>query len=217
MENTGGKLVVSLLIICGAIGAVAFGYVWWSSNKTVLSNANPVNNLGVILPTIDNDPAMGNAKAPMQIIAFEDFQCPYCEQAYAIERQLVQKYPNDILFVYRDFPLTTLHAQAWPAALAANCANEQNKFWAYHDLMFAEQKNITQANIFQTWADKLKLNGTQFASCLSSQKYQEEVQQDFDAGVLAGVDRTPTYFVNGVKLTGVYTLEEWEEALQTLQ
>lgn len=208
------KFFIGVLVTIGIVGAVFMAIVWWR-NQPLASTATTNTNFASIPPTIDDDPGIGNAKAAVTIISFEDFQCPYCAEAYPIMQQVLQKYPNDVLFVYRDFPNISGHPQALPAALAANCANEQGKFWPYHHLIFTEQNKIAQTGIFQTWAQSLGLNTTQFNSCFSTSKYQAEIQQDFDAGILGGATRTPTYFVNGIKLEGVYSLAEWDQIIQS--
>ncbi len=208
------KFIMGLLLACGVAGLMIMGVAWWRSQPIDSNHSNSATNLEIIPATRDDDPAIGAVNAPVTIIAFEDFQCPYCAEAYPIIQQLLQKYPNQLVFVYRDFPLTTLHPQALEAGLAANCANEQGKFWQYHHALFDQQDRFTQTGFYQSLAQQLQLNTSQFDSCLSTKKYASEIQADFDAGVLAGVTRTPTWFVNGVKLEGVYSLAEWEQMIQ---
>lgn len=208
------KFFVGALVTLGIVGAVFMAVVWWR-NQPPAGSTTADANLAMITPTIDDDPGIGTANAPVTIIAFEDFQCPYCAEAHPIIQQVLQKYPTQVLFVYRDFPLITVHPQALPAALAANCANEQGQFWQYHNSLFEQQDKLGQANIYQTIAQQLRLNLTQFNACVSTKKYQAEIEQDFDAGILAGVDSTPTWFVNGIKLKGVYSLAEWDQIIQS--
>lgn len=132
-------------------------------------------------------------------------------------RQLVQKYPNDVRYVFRDFPLYTIHPQATIAAQAAECADEQNQFWAWHDLVYARQNQLADADtVFPQWAQELGLDVNQFSTCYASAKYKAEVEKDLNSGILAGVTGTPTFFVNGNKIEGVLTLEQWEQIVDQL-
>jgi protein-disulfide isomerase len=152
----------------------------------------------------DDDPVKGDANAPVEIIEFSDFQCPFCSRFFSdtlpqLEREYIDT--GKVKFVYRDFPLDSIHPQATPAAEAANCAKEQDKFWEYHDKIFQNQAIMSPAS-YKQWAQELGLNTQQFNSCLDSRKYQEEVRKDFQDGASAGVGGTPTFYVNGVELVG---------------
>ena len=124
-------------------------------------------------------------------------------------------YSDRVLFIYRDFPLTTVHPNAFNAALAAECAHEQGKFWEYHDKLFVSQHDLSGTTL-RRYAASVNLDTRQFNACLSSQKYASEVQADFDAGRAAGVTGTPTWFINGQKVSGVIPLEAWKTVLDAL-
>lgn len=164
-------------------------------------------------PGPDDDPYMGTPGAPVEIIAFEDFQCPYCKEAVPIVKNVVEKNFSNVHFVYRDFPLYTIHAQARPAAEAAECADEQGKFWAYHDLIFEQQSQMATANFFSTLAEQAGLDLAAFEQCVTEQRYTQEVQQDLDEGLLAGASATPTFIINGVKYQGVLSESQFQQII----
>lgn len=145
----------------------------------------------------DDDPAIGDAGAKVTIIEFSDFQCPFCGRFY--EQTLPQIKDNYVKtgkarLVYRDFPLDSIHPEAIPGALAAGCANEQGKFWEYHDKIFGNQQSMNGAS-YKAWAAELGLNTEQFSQCYDSKKYQSEVEKDFNDGTAAGVSGTPTFYI----------------------
>src|SRR5258708_16568145 len=158
--------------------------------------------------TIDvtGSPAFGLANAPITVVEFSDFQCPFCGQFFAqTEAQLLKKYEGKIRLVYRDFPLESIHPYAMGAAQAAQCANEQNHFWEYHDLLFQNQQQLTNAD-FLTSAKQLKLDMTTFQTCVDGKKYAHKIQNDLQAGENLNVSGTPTFFINGRKLVGAQPL-----------
>jgi len=157
-----------------------------------------------------DDPVLGKADAPVTIVEFSDFQCPFCRRFWAdTYTQLKEEYidTGKVRLVFRDYPLP-FHDAATPSALAANCANEQGKFWQYHDKMFIEQEKQGQGTVtygateLKAWAQQLGLNTAQFNQCLDSKKYADEVAADTAAGSAAGVSGTPSFFVNGQLLVG---------------
>jgi protein-disulfide isomerase len=152
--------------------------------------------------SVDDDPFMGPEDAPVTIVEFSDFQCPYCERAFTdVLPQVLDTYGDQVRLVYRDFPLTQIHPQALPAAIAADCANDQGKFWEYHDLLFSNQSALDDASL-KSYADQLGLDQTAFDECVSTQAPFEEIRNDYQDGVNYGVSGTPTFFINGVRVTG---------------
>jgi len=181
------------------------------------TNTNSTNSTVTYIPTVDDDPVIGADNAAVTIIAFEDWQCPYCAAAAPILRAVLEQYPNDVKLVYRDFPIYTIHAQANVAALAGECADDQNMFWQWHDIVYERQSLLTSApDVFYDWAEELGLNTEKFTSCLTSEKHSAEVSRDQNAGVLAGVVATPTFFVNDYKVEGVITQEQWSQLIEAL-
>ncbi len=164
--------------------------------------------------SVDDDPAWGPEDAPVVIIEFSDFQCPFCtrfrKQTYD---RIKETYGDKIRFVYRDFPLTQIHPEAVPAAIAANCAGEQGKYWEYHDLLFLGGKPLGR-DTYVEYADQLGLDVDEFSRCIDEQRYLDEVQKDFQDGVAAGVRGTPTFFINGVPLVGAQPFENFQAVIE---
>ena len=168
----------------------------------------------------DNDPAIGPANAPITIIEFSDFQCPYCRQfSDQTLHQLITAYGDQIRFVYRDFPLSSIHAEAQKAAEAAECANDQGEFWSMHDRLFAGlqewSRNPKSLDVFTQYAGEFDLDMDQFAECLNTGKYTEEVLADYQAGQAAGVTGTPSFFVNGRTLRGAVPLSMFQSIIDS--
>lgn len=164
--------------------------------------------------TKDDDPTYGKQDAKIIVIAFEDFQCPYSGQTYPVLKEVLPKYQDKILFVYRDFP--TGHPFSQKAAEAANCAYEQGAFWNYHDVLFQNKDNILAEGDLINLASLVDINIEQFTNCFNSEKYKGEVNKDFTDGQLAGVVGTPTFFINGIKVEGVYPKEFWIQVFDYL-
>ena len=150
------------------------------------------------------DPARlrGNPWAPVIIVEFADFQCPFCRQAQPTLNNLLAKYKGRVSLAYRDYPLRGIHAQGQLAAEASRCAGEQGKFWEYHDLLFANPDKLNRDGLVEH-ARSLKLDEKQFASCLSSGKYKAKIEEDLQEGIRAGVVGTPGFFINGSFLSGI--------------
>lgn len=213
------KTVIVIILIFVGLGLILFGfrvYVQYRTSTTTPTTTNTNSKLPYIAPTVNDDPYLGPTTAPVTIIAFEDFQCPFCQQAEAAIMTVLKQYPTQVKFVYRDFPLYTIHPYAMPAAQAGECADEQSKFWPWHDLAFTNQKDIATPSIFSTWAASAGLNVSQFNSCVAAERYKAEVQKDQDDGFLAGVNVTPTWFVNGTKIEGVLTAQQWTDLIDSI-
>jgi protein-disulfide isomerase len=156
----------------------------------------------------DDDPFIGPATAPVTIIEFSDFQCPYCRRVEPTLKRLLQEYKGKIKLVYRDFPLHNLHPLAQKAAEAAQCAAEQQQFWPYHDKLFA--KSNLQLEDLKQFAQELALNLEQFSTCLDAGKYAPEVAHDIQDGTNAGVSATPSFFVNGQPINGAASYDHFK-------
>ena len=175
------------------------------------------SNVAVLIsaPRIDvaYDPARvrGNAKAPVMIVEFSDYQCPYCKQAETTVKAVLAKYGDKVSLAYRDFPLRQIHSQAEIAAEATRCALEQGKYWEYHDQLFAAPKLEKDALI--EIARNLKLDDKQFTSCLNTEKYKAAVDKDLEGGRSAGVNGTPGFFINGIALSGAQGLDAFAQAI----
>lgn len=149
--------------------------------------------------SVDDDPARGEANAPVTIVEFTDFQCPSCAAMQPILDEVLKSYGNKVRFVVRDFPLQA-HANARKAAEAANAANAQGKFWEYGSLLFKHQ-NALDVPSLKKYASDLGLNRALFDAALDSGKYAAEIRHDLADGEKYGVDSTPTIFINGAALT----------------
>ena len=171
----------------------------------------------------DDDPSIGEADAPVTIVEFSDFQCPFCRSFYSgAYQQIKEKYVNSgqVRIVYRDFPLA-FHSAARPSAIGGECADEQGKFWEYHDKLFEEQAKQGNGTInygvteIKQWASEIGLNTGQFNECLDSEKYGDEVDNDLEAGQRAGVSGTPSFVINGRLIIGAQPFATFEEAIES--
>jgi protein-disulfide isomerase len=153
----------------------------------------------------------GNPKAPIMIVEFSDYQCPYCHQVEPTVKALLATYGEKISFSYRDFPLSSIHENAMIAAEASRCAEEQGKFWEYHDQLFAASS--LEKNSLIEYARNLKLDDKQFESCLSSEKYKADIDKDQLEGRNAGVNGTPGFFINGVFVNGAQPREAFTNVI----
>ncbi len=156
----------------------------------------------------------GPKDAPVTVVEFSDFQCPFCKTANATVKQLLDKYPGKVRLVFRDYPLATLHPQAPKAHEAARCAADQGKFWEYHDLLFERSPRMAPADLKQ-YAQELKLEAAAFAQCLDSGKYAAEVDKDFQEGAGLGLTGTPSFFINGRQLVGAQPLAAFQKIVDS--
>jgi len=158
-----------------------------------------------------DSPYQGPANAPIELVEFSDFQCPYCLRAHPIVKQVLNTYGNKVRFVYRNYPLPN-HPNAFPAAEAAQCANEQGQFWPYHDRLFADQTKLNDADL-KSSAAALGMDAGRFNACVDSHKYKARVDADMRAGSEAGVDGTPAFFINGRMLSGAQPYDEFKKVI----
>jgi protein-disulfide isomerase len=163
------------------------------------------------VPVSDKDHAQGPPDAPVTLVEYGDYECPYCGRAYPVVKQLQQAMGDRLRFVFRNFPLNTLHEHAGVAAQAAEAAAAQGKFWEMHDLLYENQDDLADV---EQYALSLGLEIYQFNSDLSGEKYSKKVRDDFRGGVRSGVNGTPTFFINGVRYDGEHTYEAMLPALE---
>ena len=161
------------------------------------------------------DPARlrGSPQAPVMIVEFSDFQCPFCRKVQSTLKNMLEKYQGQVSLSYRDFPLRGMHSQAELAAEASRCALEQGKFWEYHDLLFGNPDKLNQSGV-AGMAQSLGLNEKQFDACLSSGRYTKQVEQDLQDGIRAGVEGTPGIFINGILLSGAQPEAAFEKVIR---
>ena len=160
---------------------------------------------------VDDDPSKGNAKAPITLIEFSDFQCPFCKRARETVNKVLETYGDKVHYVFRDYPLS-FHKQAKKAAEATQCAGDQKKYWEYNALLW-EKQGQQEIDKLKEYAKELGLNEKQFSQCLESDKYAEEVDKDLEDGITAGVSGTPAYFVNGMLISGAQPFERFQELI----
>ena len=160
----------------------------------------------------DDDPFMGPPDAPVTLVEFSDFQCPYCRRVQGVLKRLMAAYHGQLKLVFRDFPLRQIHPEAQKAAEAAQCANDQGQFWPYHDRLFAETELGVEA--LKQYAVELGLDAEGFNTCLDSEKYRQEVQKDIDDALAVGVNATPSFFVNGLPINGAVPFERFVEMVE---
>ncbi len=165
--------------------------------------------------SVDDDPVKGDPDAPITIIEFSDFECPFCGRFYSQTMgQLEEKYikTGKAKIVFRDFPLS-FHPKAQKASEASECADDQGKFWEMHDMIFENQNSISVSDL-KGYAGQLGLDQSKFDSCLDSGEHEAEVQADFRDGSAAGVSGTPSFFVNGIKLVGAQPFQAFEQIIE---
>jgi len=156
-------------------------------------------------------PTLGPEGAPVTMVEFSDYQCPYCRRAQGVVDEIVQKYKGQIRFVHRDFPLEG-HPRAMPAARAARCADEQGAFWDYHHGLLTAPGDFSDED-FKSRAATLGLDTKKFSACLESSRHDAFIKSSIEDGARIGVSGTPAFFINGRMLFGARPLEQFEEVI----
>jgi len=154
-----------------------------------------------------DDHIRGNVKAAVTLVEFSDMQCPFCGRFHPTMQQVMKDYGDKVRWVYKHFPLESIHPYARPLAEASECAAEQGKFWEFVDADFSRQSEIG-TDFAEKIAGELKLDMGKFKSCVSSRKYKDRVSADYSAGLAAGVQGTPHTLVNGIALSGALPYEQ---------
>jgi protein-disulfide isomerase len=219
-----------LTVLAFAVG-VLLGYVVWGYQpegsqqaQTAQTAAQPAGPTEVAaqateepkfirydIPT-EGFPALGPADAPITIVEFSDYQCPFCRRWHdEVYEPLLAAYPGQIRMVYRHLPLTSIHPDAQAAAEAAMCAGDQDAYWPFHNKLFSSDSLSEQT--FVQYAQELSLNMDQFQSCITDRKYKEAVEKDSDFAVNLGVRSTPTFFINGLAIVGAQPLEVFQQVI----
>ena len=207
------RLILPVSIIIAAL--IVSGTLLYVQGNKGGGDQNPSEKVDV---SADDDPVLGKAKAKVTIIEFSDFQCPFCRAFWEdtlpeLKREYIDT--GKAKLVYRDFPLS-FHDSAKPAAHAAQCANEQGKFWEMHDKMFEGQAARGSGTIqfsktdITSWAKEAGLEMNAFNSCMDSNRYEAEIDKDTQDGSAAGVDGTPTFFINGRRLVGAQPFSQFK-------
>lgn len=183
--------------------------------KGAQANSQPSTPSAPIDVSLDDDPVLGEKNAPVTMVEFSDFQCPFCGQFEkntfpGIKKEYIDT--GKVKLVYRDFPLTNIHPYAQKAAEASECADEQGKYWKYHDKLFENQDALTVDDL-KKYADDLNLNNNKFEKCLDSDAMKDEIQKDMSDGESYGVTGTPAFFINGVILEGAQPFENFKKII----
>lgn len=215
-------LIYSILLVSVFVLGLISGFLIWGRSTPVAANtvADSVGSLPTPsqqvtrYPVEEGDnPSIGPADAPVTIIEFSDYQCPYCQKwQREVYQRLLDEYPTQVRLVYRDFPLNNIHPEAAPAANAANCAGEQDSYFPYHDKLFSYAMDLGKEAYLQ-YARELNLDMDTFTQCLESNRYAEEVTADMDYAVSLGIQSTPTFFINGLYLVGAQPYDVFKKLI----
>lgn len=161
---------------------------------------------------VGNIDPQGKKEAKVKIVEFSDFQCPFCARGKARIDEIAAKYKDKVVIYFRNFPLESIHQKAFHAAEAGLCAQDQGKFWDYHNKMFDNQANLEEKDLLK-YAKDLKLDEAKFSECLKSGKKAADIRKDMEEGMKVGVNSTPTFFVNGYAVRGAVPLEQFSEII----
>ena len=153
-------------------------------------------------------PTLGSPDAPVTIVAFIDFECPFCQAAFPTFQRVIEHYEPVVYVVFKHFPLASVHPLSVKASEASACAHEQGAFWPYYQMVF-ERKALAQTSL-RSYAQSLGLNMVQFNGCLEECRYKHVLDTDLRDGVSLGTRGTPTYFINGQRVEGAVSREEWD-------
>jgi protein-disulfide isomerase len=165
------------------------------------------------VPVSERDHVRGPATAPLTLLEYGDYECPYCGAAHPIVKRVERLLEGDLRFAFRHFPLSKIHRHAYQAAEAAEAAGAQGRFWEMHDLLFEHQDRLGTQDLLG-YADALELDLARFARDLETHAHAQRLREDFLSGVRSGVNGTPTFFINGVRHNGGYDLTTLVEALR---
>ncbi len=231
----GGVIILGTL---GFLGGVGY-YVWHirygdttalskqfqKSIGSEFSRISGIDNEKTITPELiqsiihSHNPIRGNATAPVTVVAFIDFECPFCQKSYGEMETMLATYGDAVRVIFKHLPLASIHPQAVPAAVAASCAHEQQAFWEYYHKLFSSY--TLTPDIYTKYATDISLKTKRFEDCIASERTVSHIQQDIQDGITLGVRGTPTYFIGTKKIEGVVTASVWNsliiDALQEQQ
>jgi protein-disulfide isomerase len=166
----------------------------------------------LVVPVTERDHTLGSVDAPVTLVEYGDYQCPYCAAAHPIVGELLRRRQGTVRFAYRHFPLTNLHPFAEMAAEAAEAAGAKGRFWQMHDWLFEHQDGLDAMTIL-VGAEAVGLDDEAIARAIRGRQYLDKVRSDFVGGVHSGVNGTPTFFINDGRHDGGYSLAELEFAV----
>jgi protein-disulfide isomerase len=162
----------------------------------------------------DRDHSEGPPDAPLVLVEYGDYQCPYCGAAYPIVKRVQKELGSGLRFVFRNFPITNAHPQAEWAAETAEAAAAQGKFWEMHDYLYENQRFMGDEHYFAKYEAKLKLDATRMARDVAKGAYSSRIEEDYMSGIRSGVNGTPTFFIGGVRYDGYPGFEPMVAALK---
>lgn len=226
-HKTWGRIIIALLLLSLMLGVYfviltalyagkikrgdIVGGMTQTKLATTVQKAPKVADASLLFG--ENDPSLGPTNALLTIVEFGDFECPFCRKAYPDIRAFQAAHADEVRLIWRDFPLLDVHPRAQEAAEAAACANDQAKFWAYHDKLFENQGAFGDAAL-SSYAQQIGLDVFVFNQCRSSDTLFSEISGDLRDSITLGNTGTPTFFVNGQRLAGAVPLELWERILE---
>jgi len=211
----GVSILVSAIIVSGTLVYV-FGPGFDDARPIVMDSDTESGQEAagpVLMPNVEGAPMLGNPDAPVTIVEYSDYECPFCARFFNNTLARIKSEYIDTgkaKFVYKDFPLSSIHFQAQKAAETARCVRDQlgdNGYWAMHDILFGRQQLLGDSS-FKQWARSLGVNGSEFDSCLDSGKFAGAVTDDLNEGAALGVSGTPTFFINDMKVVGAVPYEQ---------
>jgi protein-disulfide isomerase len=192
------------------------GLGWMVWGQGIIQAASEVKidpNLQRYDVPVDGNPSIGPENAPITLVEFSDYQCPFCEQWYKdVYSRLMRDYGDKIRFVYRDFPLYAIHPDSQSAAEAAHCAGEQKAYWYYHDALFNGKYGLGPA-AYVKYASDMGLNLVQFNKCVSDRSYKTKVDANHNFASNLGVSSTPTFFLNGMAIVGAQPYDVFKQII----
>ncbi len=166
------------------------------------------------LPVGPRDHIIGPADAPVTVVEYGDYECPFCGQAHKVIAELIYRMPTTMRYAYRHFPLATVHSHAQQAAEAAEAAAAQGKFWEMHNMLFTNQQSLDLQSLIR-YAGLLGLDLAPFTNDLAQHVHAPRIREDFLSGVRSGVNGTPTFFINGVRHDGSYDARTLSAVIQS--
>ena len=198
-----------ILVLVGSVWALSrYGSTGSSGTAGYVAGADEVTA---------TDHVLGNPDASVTLVEYSDFQCPACAGYHPVVKQVMETYGDRVRFIYRHYPLRQIHPNAALAAAAAEAANEQGKFWEMHDLLFARQRswsdNINVKGTFSDYAEELGLNKDTFSSAMGSDAVKDRIATDEASGNRLSISGTPTFFLNGEKLSVGATVEQFAKRI----
>lgn len=224
------SLAVAILALAIGFGLLTFEYwkqIKGGNNEAIRNQFYKTDNTHDSLNIQNNrakaedikDPYLGTTSSSVVIVEFVDFKCPYCKQVYPLVNKINSTYGKKVKIIIRDFPVESLHSGANLLAQFAYCAQSQNKFWQVYDYLFVNQDSLPATidnDYLLSLGEKLRLDKSQLNNCLEANETVTEVNNDFNDGVYLGVEGTPTFFINGEKIEGTPTWDNWKNYLDSI-